>query len=84
MLEVAQNYLVDSNNVTQMHLVLNGTLSAIFSSIAPQGGSGMSLGAAVHQAVEMGYAEPGAESYIDVIRGEAEGDIPKKNSHFIQ
>lgn len=80
MLDMLRPYAVDPENITQIHLSLNGTLSYIFSSIAPPNGYGMSLGAAVHQAVEMGYAEPGAEDLNDVIRAEAEGDIPKKTS----
>jgi homoserine dehydrogenase len=48
--------------------------------IAPSDGAGMSLGQAVKQAVNLGYAEPGADSPYEVIRGEAEGDIPKKTA----
>ena len=71
---------MDVANVQQAHFALNGTLNYIFESVGPQAGAGMSLGQAVSQAVELGYAEPGASSAHDVIRGEAEGDIPKKTS----
>ncbi len=80
MLELAKSYCHDVDNITQVHLALNGTLSAIMSMIAPKEGYGMSLGQAVHQAVELNYAEPGSASPLDVIRAEAEGDIPKKTA----
>lgn len=83
MLSIANEYCQDLGNVTQLHLVLNGTLTAIMSSIAPRQGTGMSLGQAVHQAVSLGYAEPGAEKPADVIRNEAIGDIPRKTSIFM-
>ena len=72
----------DRKNVTQIHAVLNGTLTKIMSSIAPLGGTPYSLGQGVEEAVDLKYAEPGHESPIDVIRGEAEGDIPKKTAIF--
>lgn len=82
LLEVAKNYCQDVDNITQIHLAVNGTLAAIMSSVGPREGSGMSLGQAVHQAVQLGYAEPGSINPNDVIRGEAEGDIPKKTAIF--
>lgn len=82
MLEVAKKYSDDTENITQIHLALNGTMSAIMSLIAPPGGSGMSLGQAAHQAIKLGYAEPGSESPYEVVRLEAESDIPKKTSIF--
>lgn len=82
LMNVAREYCRDPNNVTQIHLALNGTLTAIMSSIAPPEGAGMSLGQAVDQAVRLGYAEPGSESPYDVIRSEAQGDIPKKTAIF--
>lgn len=81
-LEIARTYCDDIDNISQIHLAVNGTLAAIMSSIAPPGGDGMSLGQAVHQAVELGYAEPNAKTSYDVIKGEAEGDIPKKTAIF--
>ena len=75
-----EEYCRDRHNISQLHLALNGTLTAIFSSIAPPEGSGMSLGQAVDQAVQLGYAEPGSQSPHDVIKAEAEGDIPKKTA----
>lgn len=80
MLDIAKQYSPDTENITQMHMALNGTLSAIMSLVGPPEGSGMSLGQAVDQAVQLGYAEPGSESSYDVIRNEAEGDIPKKSA----
>lgn len=74
MLKQAPLLCLDQENVTQIHMALNGTLTFVMSSIA----QGMSLGQAVHQAVELKYAEPGASSPDEVIRQEAEGDIPKK------
>ncbi len=75
-----QEFCEDKANVRQLHLALNGTLTAIFGSIAPPEGLGMSFGQAVHQAVELGYAEPGHQDPYDVVRSEAEGDIPKKTA----
>ncbi|MCX6729394.1 MAG: hypothetical protein NTV95_01930 [Candidatus Saccharibacteria bacterium] len=82
LLEVAKHYCQDIDNITQIHLAVNGTLAAIMSSVGPREGSGMSLGQAVHQAVELGYAEPGSTNPNEVIRGEAESDIPKKTAIF--
>lgn len=82
LMNVAREYCRDTANVTQMHLALNGTLTSIMSSVAPPEGAGLSLGQAVDQAVRLGYAEPGSESPYNVIRGEAEGDIPKKTAIF--
>lgn len=82
LMNVAREYCRDTNNVTQIHLALNGTLIAIMSSIAPPEGAGMSLGQAVDQAVRLGYAEPGSQSPYDVIRTEAQSDVPKKTAIF--
>lgn len=83
LLEVARTYLQDPANVAQIHLAVNGTLTSILSAVGPVNADGMSLGQAVEQAVILGFAEPGADSPYDVIRGEAEGDIPKKVSIFM-
>lgn len=80
LVSMLEKYCEDRDNIKQLHLSMNGTLSAIFGSIAPPEGLGMSLGQAVQQAVELGYAEPGHQYPYDVIRSEAEGDIPKKTS----
>ncbi len=82
LLSIAQEYCQDPENISQLHLSLNGTLTALMSSIAPPGGSGSSLGYAAYEATQLGFAEPGAESSYDVIRSEAEGDIPKKTTIF--
>lgn len=69
-----QQYCEDPANIRQLHLALNGTLTAIFSTMT----AGTSLDRAVEQAVKAGYAEPGHQNPQDVIRSEAEGDTPKK------
>ena len=83
MMSVAGLYLRDPSNVTQIHMTLNGTLTAILSEIGPQAGDGVPLGQAVANAVRLGFAEPGAESPADVIAGEASGDLPKKTAIFM-
>lgn len=80
MLRIAEQYNIDQANITEMHAVLNGTMTAIMSLVSPMAGDGISLTDAVAAAVKAGYAEPGADSPQAVIRGEAEGDIPKKMS----
>ena len=81
LLRVAEQYNIDQGNITEMHAVLNGTMTAIMSEVAPTDGStGIKLEEAVSHAVAAGYAEPGADSPQAVLRGEAEGDIPKKMS----
>ncbi len=80
MLRVAEQYNLDQANITEMHAVLNGTMTAIMSEVAPMNGTGVALTDAVAHAVAAGFAEPGADSPQAVFRGEAEGDIPKKMS----
>ncbi len=72
----------DPTNVTQIHLALNGTLSYIMSMIGPRGDGTavLSRGQAVDQAIQLGYAEPGSDSFEEVVKGEAESDIPKKTA----
>ena len=82
MLHIAKEYCQDIDNITQIHLVLNGTLAAIMDWVAPSSGLSLSLSEAAKKAMEMGYAEPGSDSAEAIIRGEAEGDIPKKLSIF--
>lgn len=67
-------YCRDPANISQLYLVLNGTLTAIFSAMS----GGASLDDAVQRAMKAGYAEPGQANPRAVIRSEAEGDIPKK------
>lgn len=81
-LHIAKEYCQDTDNITQIHLVLNGTLAAIMGWVAPISGDVLTLSKAAKKAVEMGYAEPGSESAESIIRAEAEGDIPKKLSIF--
>lgn len=75
-----RGYTIDPKNINQLHLALNGTLTYIFSSVA----AGASFGQAAESAVELGYAEPLAPGTmadpIEIVRGEAAGDIPKKVS----
>lgn len=71
-----QAYCEDKANIRQLHLALNGTLTAVFSSLA----AGQPLDKAVQKAVRAGLAEPGHHNSYDVIRSEAEGDIPKKTA----
>ncbi|GEM_PF-1185380 len=78
LMKAVEPYATDPENITQIHLAFNGTLAAIMASV----GSGQTLGQAVDQAVTLGFAEPGASSPQDVIRGEAEGDTPKKTAIF--
>jgi homoserine dehydrogenase len=80
MLRVAEQYNIDQANITEMHAVLNGTMTAIMSEVAPATGAGIRLEEAVEHAVAAGFAEPGANTPQAVLRGEAEGDIPKKMS----
>jgi len=61
---------------TQIHLVINGTLNYILDGISNQ----RTPGQVIDEAVLLGYAEPGAESHIDVLNTELVGDIPKKVS----
>jgi hypothetical protein len=81
-LHIAKEYCQDIDNITQIHLVLNGTLAAIMDWVAPIKGVSLSLSEAAKMAVKMGYAEPGSDSAEAIIRAEAEGDIPKKLSIF--
>lgn len=82
LLQLAREYAKDVENVTQIHLALNGTLAAIMDWAAPLQGEKLPLAAAAKKAVEKGYAEPGSDSAISIIRAEAEGDIPKKLAIF--
>lgn len=82
LLKVAREYSQDVENITQVHLALNGTLAAIMDWVAPLQGERLSLATAAKKAVDKGYAEPGSESATAIIRAEAEGDIPKKLAIF--
>ena len=82
LLHVAREYSQDIGNITQIHLALNGTLAAIMDWVAPVQGAGLALDEAAEKAVAAGYAEPGSSSAAAIIKGEAEGDIPKKLAIF--
>jgi homoserine dehydrogenase len=62
--------------VREIHAVLNGTLNYVFSQVA----EGRTLGEVVEEAKKLGYAEPGADSHLEVINTEACRDIPMKTS----
>ena len=64
-----------SPNVKEIHCVLNGTLNYIFDTVARKG---MPLGEAAALAQQLGYAEPGAKDILEIINGEAVGDVPMK------
>ncbi|HEY4498551.1 MAG TPA: hypothetical protein VJH94_00635 [Candidatus Paceibacterota bacterium] len=57
-----------------VHGVVNGTLNFIFSAMDNDSDS---LGAAVKKAMKLGYAEPGAESALDVLNGEMMDTVMK-------
>lgn len=87
MLRAAEMYCRDHDNISEIHLVPNGTLNALFSTIAPPDLAGMSLGQAVDQAVRLGFADPPEDGQppptpYDVIKSEAERDVPKKIAIF--
>ena len=83
---VGEELCRDKANISQIHLALNGTLNAIMSGIGPRG-EAMSIGQSVEQASELKFAEPSEEGeeidHFEVIRAEAEGDVPKKVSIFL-
>ena len=90
MIHLLREYCIDVPNVAEIHAVLNGTLTAIYSLCGPRTGSSTAtaleineeytLAAAVGSAIENGFAEPGGGTPQDVVRAEAVGDIPKKVS----
>jgi len=82
LLDVAKIWCGDPENITEIHLALNGTLSAIMSMVGTREASPISLNRAVEQSVKLEYAEPGAKDPYEVIRGEVLGDIPKKTAIF--
>ena len=63
-------------DVMGIHAVLNGTLNYVFSQIS----QGRTLGEVVEEAKKLGYAEPDADSHLDVINTEANKDIPMKTA----
>ena len=65
-----------SEDVTSMHLIVNGTLNYIFEQMSKD----ESIGEAVKNAQRLGYVEPGATDILDIINGEACSDVPMKIS----
>lgn len=74
MLPYAQQRMND--HVTEIHAIVNGTLNFIFNGV----GNGREVSEVVEEAQKLGYAEPGASDILDVINGEAVGDVPKKTA----
>ena len=64
------------SHVSSVHAVVNGTLNFIMDGMA----TGHPLDEVVRQARERGYAEPQASSALEVLNGEAVGDVPKKTA----
>lgn len=68
----------DPGNIREIHLALNGTLTYMLDQMSGND----PVGIAAKAAERLGYADPLPEGAgpLEVIRGEAEGDIPKKTS----
>jgi len=62
--------------VMEIHAIVNGTLNFIFNGV----GNGREVSEVVQEAQKLGYSEPGADNVLDVINGEATGDVPKKTA----
>lgn len=62
--------------IRQIHAIVNGTLNFILDGVD----KGETAGQVIDQAVVSKFAEPDAKSHLEVINGEAVGDIPKKTS----
>lgn len=73
----------DPQNICEIHLAINGTLTYVFNLIGPKDGKPIPLNQAVNQAIDLGYAEPGETDIKSIIRGEAESDVPKKVAIFL-
>lgn len=82
MLEIAPKYLDDFQNVTQIHLVANGTMNDFMESIV----RGMSEGQAVDSGINKGFADPLPENAppSEVIRNESENDLAMKVHNFMR
>mgnify|MGYP001594839525 FL=1 len=63
-------------DVMEIHAILNGTLNYVFSQLSQE----RTLGEVVDEAKKLGYAEPGADSHLAVIKTEANRDIPMKTA----
>ena len=62
-----------------IHAVINGTLNYIFDEISR---AGRSFGEAVEEAKRLGYAEPGASSPLELVRGEIKDTTMKATVLF--
>lgn len=58
----------------KIHAVVNGTNNFILHGLS----QGRSLEAMAEEAIKLGYAEPGETSPYEIIKSEAEGDVPMK------
>ena len=65
-----------NSEVVEIHAIINGTLNFVFDQVS----KGRSLGEVIREAKKLGYAEPGAESTLDVINTEANSDVPMKTA----
>ena len=65
-----------SSQLNEIHAVLNGTLNYIFDNVS----RGRGFGESVEEAKKLGYTEPGAKDYLEVINKEAVKDVPMKAS----
>ncbi len=65
-----------TSEVTEIHAIVNGTLNYVFEQVS----KGRSLGEVAREAKKLGYAEPGAESTLEVINTEANSDVPMKTA----
>ncbi len=70
----------DPQNIKELHLATNATLTYIFHGVA----SGGNLDEVVDAAGKLGYAEPGATGVYDVIFNEAAYDVPRKTAIVLQ
>jgi len=65
-----------TNEIHEIHAVLNGTLNYIFDNVS----RGRGFSEAIEEAKKAGYAEPGAQNYLEIINKEAIKDVPMKSS----
>lgn len=65
-----------SPDAKEVHLIINGTLNYIFDGLS----RGRTLDEVVEETKKLGYAEPGSQDAMTVLRTEAHKDIPMKVS----
>ena len=64
------------DNITSMHIIVNGTLNYIFEEMS----KGSGIAEAIKNAKTLGYVEPGANNILDIVNEESYHDIPMKLS----